>query len=364
MKNTLKYLLLLLTTLSCSPKEDPTQSPTIEHIIPSNINITVTILGSDSNNPNGDGSGTIQCSATANDAITYGYRFGNGAELESISGDYEYTYTNPGINTYTIYVYAYSSTGHSISTSESITVYVEESDPVASWSEEFNIDGLPNSENWIYEIGTGCPDLCGWGNGESQYYTDRVENVKVENGLLKITAKTESYNGSNYTSARIISRDKYEFQYGRVDIRAKLPTGAGTWPALWMLGANHQSVGWPACGEVDIMEHWGHNPTVISGAIHTPDSFGDTWTKGETIVSDYSTQFHIYSINWTSEKIEFFVDDNIFYTYNPSPKTETNWPFDAPAFFILNVAMGGSWFDIDPNFVESTMEVDYIRVYQ
>ena len=358
------YSILLTIFLSCSSNGDDSTPNPPQEIIPSNLTLTISIVGSDNDNPNGDGSGIIQCSANADDAITYGYRFGNGAELESISGDYEYTYANPGNNNYTIYVYAYSSTGHSISTSESITVYVQESDPVASWSEEFNINGQPNSENWIYEIGTGCPDLCGWGNGESQYYTDRVENVKVEDGLLKITAKTEAYSGSNYTSARIISRDKYEFQYGRVDIRAKLPTGAGTWPALWMLGANHQSVGWPACGEVDIMEHWGHQPTVISGAIHTPDSFGDTWTMGETIISDYSTQFHIYSINWTSEKIEFFVDDNIFYTYNPSPKTETNWPFDAPAFFILNVAMGGSWFDIDPDFVESTMEVDYIRVYQ
>ena len=249
------FYILFFIFFSCSSNSDDSNpNPPVE-IIPSNLTLTVNLVGAGTDNPNGDGSGIIQCTANAVDAISYGYRFGNGTELESISGNYEYIYTNPGINTYTIYVYAYSSTGDFISTSESITIYVEESDPTAIWSEEFNIDGAPNSENWIYETGTGCPNLCGWGNGESQYYTDRVENVKVENGLLKITAKAESYNGSNYTSARIISRDKYEFQYGRVDIRAKLPTGAGTWPALWMLGANHQSVGWPACGEVDIMDH-------------------------------------------------------------------------------------------------------------
>ena len=364
MVNILKYIFLSFLFISCSSKEDPTDIPPINNIFPSNLTLSITIVGSDPDNPNGDGSGMIQCMASADEAISYGFRFGTGVELESISGNYDYTFTNPGVNSYTISVYAYSSTGDSVNISETITVYVEEPDPVATWSEEFNIDGSPSSDPWVFEIGTGCPDLCGWGNGESQYYTDRMENVKVEDGVLKITAKTESYNGSNYTSARIISRDKYEFQYGRVDIRAKLPTGSGTWPALWLLGANQQSVGWPACGEIDIMEHWGHNPTIISAAIHTSESFGDTQNHGQTTVTDYSTQFHIYSINWTAEKIEFLVDDNIYYTYNPSPKTDANWPFDAPAFFILNIAMGGHWFDIDPNFEQSTMEVDYIRVYQ
>jgi len=364
MKNTINFIYLFLFFISCSPKEDPTVPPQNQNIYPSNLTLTINVLGSDSENPNGDGSGIVQCIATADDAVTYGYRFGNSSELESPSGNYEYTFTNPGINTYTIDVYAYSSTGDSVNVSESITVYVEEAGTIVTWSEEFNIDGSVSADNWSYEIGTGCPDLCGWGNGESQYYTDRGENIKVEDGVLKITAKAEQYSGSNYTSARIISRDKYEFQYGRVDIRAKLPTGSGTWPALWMLGANQQSVGWPACGEIDIMEHWGHNPTVISAAIHTSESFGDTQNHGDTTVSDYSTQFHIYSVNWTSEKIEFLVDDNIYYTYNPFPKTDENWPFDAPAFFILNVAMGGNWFEIDPNFDQSTMEIDYIRVYQ
>ena len=170
--------------------------------------------------------------------------------------------------------------------------------------------------------------------------------------------------GYEYTSARIISKDKFEFQYGRVDIKAKLPSGVGTWPALWLLGANFNDVGWPACGEIDIMEHWGHDPTVIAGSIHTPMSHGDTWTHGYSNVNDYNEEFHIYSIDWNENRVQFFVDDVLYYTYSPSPQDSENWPFNQEMFFILNVAMGGHWFDIDPEFSESTMEVDYIRIYQ
>ncbi len=149
-----------------------------------------------------------------------------------------------------------------------------------------------------------------------------------------------------------------------MEIRAKLPTGGGTWPALWMLGANYPSVGWPTCGEIDIMEHWGSNQNVISGATHTPSSFGNTVNKGEINVPGVSNDFHLYGLNWSSEKLEFTVDGSIFYTYNPAIKDSATWPFDQDFFFILNVAMGSFWDTIDPNFVESTMEIDYIRVYQ
>jgi hypothetical protein len=358
------YLLIILLTTSCT-SEDSTNggdnsTVTIEEIIPSNLILTIEILGQNEDNLNGDGSGVISCTASATDAINYEFRFGNGEVVESTTGNIEFTYTTPGLNNYTVYVYAYSQTDNYVVDFQAISVYVND-DTVAGliWSEEFDEIGAVNNNNWTHEIGNGD---WGWGNGESQYYTSRLENSKVEDGVLKITAKTENYQGHNYTSARLISRDKFEFQYGRVDIRAKLPEGQGTWPALWMLGANQTIVGWPACGEIDIMEHWGHNPTVVAGSIHTPYSYGDTWTNGHVNVSDY-TEFHIYSINWTSEKIQFFIDNILYYTYNPSPKNIENWPFDEPQFFILNIPMGGSWFDIDPNFVESTMEVDYIRVY-
>jgi len=357
--------LILLLTTSCSSENSTNggdnSGTTVEEIIPSNLNLTIDILGQNNDNLNGDGSGTISCSASATDAIKYEFRFGNGEVVESASGNVEFTYTAPGLNNYTVYVYAYSETENYVIGFQAISVYVTEDGSAGLiWSEEFDETGAVNNNNWTHEIGNGNG---GWGNGESQYYTNRLENSKVEDGVLKITAKTEAYQGHNYTSARLISRDKFEFQYGRVDIRAKLPEGQGTWPALWMLGANLSNVGWPACGEIDIMEHWGHNPTVVAGSIHTPNSYGDTWTTSQVNVSSF-TEFHIYSINWTSEKIQFFIDDNLYYTYNPSPKNIENWPFDAPQFFILNIAMGGSWFDIDSDFVESTMEVDYIRVFE
>jgi beta-glucanase (GH16 family) len=155
------------------------------------------------------------------------------------------------------------------------------------------------------------------------------------------------------------------WRYGRIEVRAKLPTGYGTWPAIWMLGANFSTVGWPACGEIDIMEGIGNNPGFIQSAIHTPSSFGDTQNKGNTTIADASSEFHVYSVNWSENQISFLVDDEIYYTYKPDVKDGDTWPFDANQFLILNVAMGGTLGGtIDPAFTESSMEVDYVRVYQ
>lgn len=228
------------------------------------------------------------------------------------------------------------------------------------WSDDFDVDGAPNSENWGYNVGAG-----GWGNNESQYYTDRTDNAVVSEGTLKIIAKSESFSGSNYTSARLLSKDKFDFIYGRVDIRAKLPEGAGTWPALWMLGSNFETVGWPTCGEIDIMEHVGNNQNVVQAAIHNTSSSGNTINKGETTVANVASEFHIYSVNWSADEISFLIDDVIYYTYNPESKDNANWPFDASQFLIMNIAMGGSLGgDIDAGFTQATMEIDYVRVYQ
>lgn len=228
------------------------------------------------------------------------------------------------------------------------------------WADEFDTDGAPNAANWAYDQGAG-----GWGNGESQFYTDRPDNTKVENGSLIITAKAESFGGEEYTSARLKSQDLFEYTYGRIDIYAKLPEGGGTWPALWMLGANFDTVGWPACGEIDIMEHVGNDPGSVQAAMHTPSSNGATVNLGSTNIPTASSEFHLYSMNWSADQISFLVDDEIFYTYNPAIKDLSTWPYDADQFIILNIAMGGSLGgDIDPAFVESTMEIDYIRVYQ
>jgi beta-glucanase (GH16 family) len=225
------------------------------------------------------------------------------------------------------------------------------------WSDEFDTDGAPNAANWTYDLGAG-----GWGNNESQTYTDNAENVSVSNGTLKITAKAD---GGSYTSARLKTQGLQEFTYGRVDVRAKLPAGGGTWPAIWMLGANFPTAGWPACGEIDIMEGIGNQPGHIQSAIHTPSSSGATENMESTTVEDASDEFHVYSVNWSANQITFLIDDEIYYTYAPEDKNADTWPFDADQFIILNVAMGGTLGGtIDPAFTESSMEIDYVRVYQ
>lgn len=225
------------------------------------------------------------------------------------------------------------------------------------WSDEFDTDGAPNAANWTYDLGAG-----GWGNNEAQTYTNNAENVSVSNGTLKITAKAD---GGSYTSARLKTQGLQEFTYGRVDVRAKLPTGGGTWPAIWMLGANFPTAGWPACGEIDIMEGIGNQPGHIQSAIHTPSSSGATENMKSTTVEDASDEFHVYSVNWSANQITFLIDDEIYYTYAPEDKNADTWPFDADQFIILNVAMGGTLGGtIDPAFTESSMEIDYVRVYQ
>ena len=240
------------------------------------------------------------------------------------------------------------------------------------WSDEFNTNGAANTANWYLQ--TQLPDGVNWYNGEAQHYTNRQVNSSVNNGILSITAKKETFTDQGqtkqYTSARLNS--KYAFKYGRVEVRAKLPTGVGTWPAIWMLGKNviepgaywsatNGTVNWPACGEVDIMEHWGNNQNYVQSALHTPSSYGGTVNLGGQTIATASTQFHIYTLEWTPVKMVFSVDGIVHYTYNPAVKDASTWPFDAEQYIILNVAMQPS---IDPSFTQSTMEVDYVRVYQ
>ena len=238
------------------------------------------------------------------------------------------------------------------------------------WSDEFNTPGSPNSSNWTYDIGHGSG---GWGNNEVQYYTDEQKNVRVENGLLIIDAIKES---GEWTSARVKSEGLQSFRYGTIKARAKLPEGSGTWPAIWMLGSNYKDIGWPASGEIDIMEHVGKDPGVVHSALHTPSSYGNTQNKGQTAVPDFHDEFHIYEAVWTPESIIFKVDGESFYTYNPSTKNSDTWPFHNEFFLIMNIAMGGNWgsdpqFEtggmkngIDPDLTHARMEIDYVRVYK
>jgi len=226
------------------------------------------------------------------------------------------------------------------------------------WSDEFDTDGTPSASNWTYDLGAG-----GWGNNEAQTYTDNAENASISDGTLKITAKADGSGG--YTSARLKTQGLYDFTYGRVDVRAKLPSGGGTWPAIWMLGSSYSTAGWPACGEIDIMEAIGNTPGYVQCALHTPSSYGATENMASTTVSDASDAFHIYSVNWSPNEISFLIDDEIYYTYSPKTQDSDTWPFDASQFLILNVAMGGNLGGtIDASFTEATMEIDYVRVYQ
>ena len=231
-------------------------------------------------------------------------------------------------------------------------------------SDEFDVNGKPNSEIWNYDIGTGNN---GWGNGELQYYTDRTENVTVQNGVLLITARKESFNGSSYTSARLLTKGKFEQAYGRYEARIRVPYGQGIWPAFWLLGANSDTVVWPQCGEIDIMEYRGQNPTTILGTVHGPGySGGNSISKSYNLLNDrFDTGFHVYGIEWGPEYINFYVDDVLYNQITPSDVTG-EWVFDKPFYIIINLAVGGSFVG-SPNsetVFPQTMLVDYVRVYK
>lgn len=224
------------------------------------------------------------------------------------------------------------------------------------WSDEFNGKGAPDSAKWDYNIGGE-----GWGNNESQYYTSRPENVNVQNGILSIKVIKEDYKGSNYTSARILTKNKFSFKYGKVEIRAKQPSGGGVWPALWMLGDNSKEVGWPDCGEIDIMEYAGNRVNKVTTALHHPGHSGGNPDQGFKMIANAESEFHIYTLEWTPSEIKIFVDNQQFFEFANSSSV----PFNNDFFLIFNCAIGGTYGGaIDPNFTSSNFDIDYVRVYQ
>lgn len=236
---------------------------------------------------------------------------------------------------------------------------------VLVWSDEFEYSGLPASDKWNYDVGGG-----GWGNNELQYYTNaRAENARVENGKLIIEARKEQYEGSEYTSARLVTRYKGDWLYGRVEAYAKLPSGTGTWPAIWMLPTNWVYGSWPQSGEIDIMEYVGYDPGVVHGSIHT-EAYNHVIGTQKTAtfsVPDAETSFHLYALEWTPEKIDIYVDNNKYFTFANEHKDYKTWPFDQAFHLILNIAVGGNWGGaqgVDPNIWPQKMYVDYVRVYQ
>lgn len=233
------------------------------------------------------------------------------------------------------------------------------------WADEFDYNGLPDSEKWVYDVGGD-----GWGNNELQYYTNkREENARVENGKLIIEARKENYNGRDYTSARLLTRGKGDWLYGRVEVRAKLPGGRGAWPAIWMLPTNWEYGGWPASGEIDIMEYVGYDPNVVHFTVHT-DAFNhsiNTQVGSSTTLNDPENNFYTYAVEWFPDRIDFFVDDELQFTFENQNQSFSEWPFDKAFHLILNIAIGGNWGGVegvDDTLFPKTMEVDFVRVYK
>jgi beta-glucanase (GH16 family) len=315
--------------------------------------------------------------ATAENTVEYQLRIGQEPEPVEVNttGNFEHTFLQSG--NYRIEVRAYGSSGRYIRNEQFLLVIIDGVSPddgystplvyegyTLVWNDEF--DGTTvNTNNWVFETGTGCPHLCGWGNNELQYY--RQQNAWVENGILTIEARQENFQGSHYTSARMKTQGKQSFKYGRIDIRALLPKGQGIWPALWALGNNITTVSWPACGEIDIMEmiggsgrenrvhgtvHWDFNGHVNAGGSYTLQT------------GSFADEYHVFTIIWDETNIRWFVNDNQYYAIDITPSHMTE--FHQEFFFLFNVAVGGNW----PGNPDATtifpqrMKVDYIRVFQ
>lgn len=235
------------------------------------------------------------------------------------------------------------------------------------WHDEFDGSGVPDPSKWTYAVGGH-----GWGNKERQFYTEaREENAQQREGKLHITARREPWEGNDYTSARVISRGLGDFLYGRFEIRAKVPAARGTWPAIWMMPADwdFSQGGWPDIGEIDIMEHVGHDPGVIHASAHSRDY---QWQKGTQKTGTLSVptatgEFHTYVLEWSEERLAAYVDDQLYFEYLNEGEGEGKWPYNKPFYLILNVAVGGEWGmvkGIDESAFPQTMEIDYVRVFQ
>ncbi|CAM4234849.1 family 16 glycosylhydrolase [Gillisia limnaea] len=341
----------------------------------SNLQVEVSLAGANDQQPNGDGSGLVQVTATADNAVRYAFRFDNGDVQESTSGIMEYTFTKEGTYTSNVVVWAYSESGQFVNETVNFTVYksdVQFTNLV--FFDEFEYEGSPDEEKWHHQVIP--PNNGSWFNDELQHYTARTENSYVSDGTLKIKAIKEQYSygasTKSYTSARLNS--KYAFTFGRVEVRAKLPAAAGTWPAIWTLGANCNETGsffegqygsgqWPGCGEIDIMEQTGWDKNTIISHFHWGDrNTGEYKNMGGTApVANTSGEFHVYSMEWTSSSIKTFVDGKLIYEL-PNSREK---PYDHPHYLLLNIAMGGNLGGaINDDFQESSMEIDYVKVFQ
>lgn len=359
----LSAFVLVITMLACGNTDSD------DALLPSDMTLNIDISD--------DGSGLVTFTAQAINASYYEYEFGVSSiapPFKSLDGSATYTYLASGI--YTVVARAHATEKAYIEKSQQINVVYDPPKFPATgystpetyagynlvWRDEFDGDVL-SSDYWTHEIGTGSN---GWGNNELQYY--RAQNTTIEEGYLVIEAKKENFGGRNYTSSRIITKDKKSFKYGRVDIRAAMPKGQGIWPALWMLGANFSTVGWPKCGEIDIMEMIGGagKDNTVHGTVHWDNNgsyanYGQSYTLPSGILAD---EWHVFTIIWDENTITWFIDDIQYNVIDIKPSGLSE--FREEFFFIFNVAVGGNWPgspDGNTKFPQR-MAVDYVRVFQ
>jgi len=337
--------------------------------------LDATLVGADALNPHGDGSGMVELTATAADAVDFTFELGDGATVDSPAGVVQHTYELEGTNPFDVTVTAVTEDGESASLTETITVYrSNERFRRLVWADEFEGSGSPDPDKWHHQVIP--PNNGGWFNGELQHYTDRLENSFVSDGTLKIVARAEPYtvDGSlrDYTSARLNA--KHAFTYGRVEVSARLPDEAGTWPAIWTLGANinevgnyfgteYGDVGWPACGEIDILEQTGWDKQSTIAHFHWGNTVTSAYeNEGGSIANPTSTtEFRVYALEWDEARLRVFVDDALVHEL----ANTADRPYDNPHYLLLNIAMGGNLGGVVPgDFAQATMEIDYVRLYR
>jgi len=253
-------------------------------------------------------------------------------------------------------------TGHALISAPADKNWTFEATPV--WADEFEYTGKPDPAKWSFDIGGN-----GWGNNELQYYTDNMNNARVGDGKLTITARKESLGGREYTSARIVTKNKGDWTYGRFEIKAKLPTGKGTWPAIWMLPTDWVYGGWPKSVEIDIMEHVGYDQDKVHVTVHT-EAYNhsiNTQRGANKVVANASTSFHLYRVDWTPDAVRGFIDNEQMFEFMNDGKGSASWPFDKRFHLLMNIAFGGNWGGaqgIDTDIFPQSMKVDYVRVYK
>lgn len=367
----MRFLFLLaLTTIFLASCGSETETPTGLPGDPSNLTIDIEVAE--------DQSGLVTIQATATDAILYEFDFGTVDNDSGVSEDgrIQFVYQNSGV--FTIEIKAFGNSGRFIRQERQVNI--ESGDPATAgegyttpisyegmnllWNDEFNGTSVDQSI-WSFDNGNGCPNICGWGNNELEYY--RPENSTVSNGALTIEAREELFQNNEYTSTKLISQGKKVFTYGRVDVRAQLPRGKGLWPAIWMLGQNITSVGWPASGEIDIMEMVGGNggENTTFGTAHwsvnnNQASNGDS----RTVSKGLDQEFHVFSIIWDENRIQWLLNDIPYHNLDITGSDKD--AFHKPFYMILNVAVGGNWPGSPTSATEfpTQMKVDYVRVFQ